>query len=347
MTRATVLATVVALSPFVAQVPAAPRPKAGPVITAANVNRIRHVAEVEKAGVETFRPGPGADEVTLIVRRTGLETVTAATLRPVRAVEDTRPRDFAATRDGTAFAWLDGDGRVHVRGTAGGKPVAFHAGKYVCGLAWSPDGKLLAVGDTVNTNPKVEGSGDTRVRLWDPTGQVVRELPATRLGFKHPAFSPDGRLLAVGCVNELTRVYEVATGKLLHSLPRRLATQTNDIAIHPDGQVLATAHYDGAIELWELASGRHLRTVNTGRPVWSVAWSRKGDLLATAGSDRVVLWDPERLVEVHEVKSPMKEATWARAGFSGNGRHLIHLAVGGHGERASAKVVVWGLPDGD
>jgi hypothetical protein len=172
---------------------AAPAPiqKATPVISAANVDRVRSVAEFEKASARSFRLGPGRGELTFLDGRNGLAIVEAGTFRPLRKIA-ARPLDFKASKDGRFLAWYEQDGQVFIQNAAGGKPLAFKAGVNLTGLAWSPDGKLLAIGDTINENPKVEGSGETLVRLWDTQGQLVRSLPATKLGFSIPVFSPDG-----------------------------------------------------------------------------------------------------------------------------------------------------------
>ncbi|MEV8437971.1 TIR domain-containing protein [Actinosynnema sp. NPDC051121] len=209
-------------------------------------------------------------------------------------------------------------------------------------VALSPDGRLMATGDTV----------DHTVRLWDvgdPTARP-RQLGVPLADHSNwvlaAAFSPDGRTLATlsfaeailwdvtDPANPVKRHTLLSDGRLAGSpYPDALGDGRPDglgLAFSPDGRVLAATN--GGLVLWEVGTGAAPRRLNT--PVRrfdehsDVAFSPDGHLVAATadeGSD-VALFDvrdPANPVEVGRVVPGAKAETTSIA-FAGDG---VTLAV--------------------
>jgi WD40 repeat protein len=153
-------------------------------------------------------------------------------------------------------------------------------------VAWSPDGKWLAVGDHL-----------TRLCLFDAaTGKQLLRLTDT---YSELAFSPDSRSLAAATSDGSAKLWEVPSGKLLQAWETGYLYERRSLAFSPDGSKLAVGGY-AEIRVRDVARGKHLRMLTIAAqtatpwraPVNSLAWSPDGKMLASGGEDgRVRLWD--------------------------------------------------------
>lgn len=153
-----------------------------------------------------------------------------------------------------------------------------------CCLAYSPDGKQLAIGC-------VNGA----VKVWQMGKNFDKQLIELR-GHTNlvctVTFSSDGALLASGSADGTVRLWELNSGNCLVTL-KGTATTIRSIAFSPDDKWLASARDDQTIHLWQV-SNAHLISTIPGDQGWvmSVAFSPDGKRLASGGFDSTIkLWD--------------------------------------------------------
>jgi WD40 repeat protein/serine/threonine protein kinase len=156
---------------------------------------------------------------------------------------------------------------------------------WVGGLAFTADGKSLAVGIGADARPTV--------RFWDLatlTEQTDRSITLREgAGVDALALDRAGARLAVATRPEVgvgfmtVAILDPATGKPIVTLKGH-TNQILAVAFSPDGRTIATSSKDGLIKLWQASSGEELLTLR-GHSNWvnGLAFSPQGDVLATGG----------------------------------------------------------------
>ena len=184
------------------------------------------------------------------------------------------------------------DGVARLADLAGGRLAVELEGGGLLGscFAFSPDGRLLAAGDSrVGAGGKHEG----RITFWDAaTGKRLRTVTAPGRNVAAAAFA-SGRLLVTASDEDTVRLWDATLG----SLRRTFGKPPQDrrcFALSPDGRLLAWEGDRGSIALWEVAAGQEvLRLAGHGGPgLAALAFSADGRLLASRGAgEDLRLWD--------------------------------------------------------
>lgn len=152
----------------------------------------------------------------------------------------------------------------------------------VLSVAFSPDGELLAAGDS-NGN----------IHLWRvESGQQVLILGGHTNLVVSLAFSPDGQTLCSGGADASIRLWNVATG-VCEKILEGHQDEVWSVTFSPNGKLLASGSDDCTIKLWDTNSGECLKTI-TGHTSWvtSLVFTPEGKTIASGSDDRTIkLWD--------------------------------------------------------
>jgi WD40 repeat protein/serine/threonine protein kinase len=203
------------------------------------------------------------------------------------------------------------------------------------GLAYSPDGKLIAA-SSGNFHPP------GGVVIWDAvTGEQLWNSPEVWGYSPTLAFSPDGNRLAALC-NEwdkspTLRIWDRKLGKTTVAIPGAKGEMGwISVAFSPDGDSIATASgtldqtspetQSGEVKMWNSWTGKLIATLRHSGysgPLTSVAYSPDctQPLIATTGWDKMLrLWDVEAGQEIKSVRAA-PQVTF-KVVFSPDGRRL-------------------------
>jgi WD40 repeat protein len=202
---------------------------------------------------------------------------------------------LAWSPDSTRIASASNDGSVQVWNALDGQTLfAYRSLKMIKSapapwnaVAWSPDGKQLAIGGTGNTLILDARTG-TEVANYGYKSGVVHNL----------AWSPNGQYLAVADTTGLVRVWSALTGQNIYAYQGH-TSDVFAVAWSPDGQRIASASSDGTVQVWNALTGAHAYIYRghadayvghfvSNVQVDCVVWSPDGKRLASGASDNTV-----------------------------------------------------------
>jgi len=201
-------------------------------------------------------------------------------------------------------------------------------------MAYSPDGKFLAVGlnensiivlnaQTLEEVARLADRYESFQLLFTPDSQILMFIKGGDIhswkfstgekpeiipagGVSNPvqsfAFSPDGVYFASGNRDGNITLWDTKTlTRLEQTLNYDTGARVRSLAFSPDGKILAAGYTDRGVILWDVDDRKELIRPfynHTSNNIFSLAFSKDGKTLASVGNE-VILWkiDPQQWVE--------------------------------------------------
>ncbi|MEQ1793157.1 MAG: hypothetical protein ABL970_03115 [Nitrospira sp.] len=180
-------------------------------------------------------------------------------------------------QDGVVAIWDPSTGGALATVEVGGQ------GDWVENLAWSPDGKRLAV------------SAGKRLRLWDWAAmeglQLVGEVPAHKTTISALAWMPRGGGILSACYGGAW-LWKLGSDKPVRPFPYDGALLS--IAVNPNGEYLASGNLDGSVHLFRTDSEQNWHMSGYPMKVTSVRFDHDGQNLFTVSGPALVAWSMKK-----------------------------------------------------
>lgn len=212
------------------------------------------------------------------------EIRTLKDFRVVASFEEDHPGHIAAHPDGSRIAVAHDFGNLHVRDGRTGELVSIYASKGVGGVAYSPDGKLLAAKEFTG-----------KLRFLDAVDPDLKPLRSVTIGRETAiAFHPQAPQVAAAD-RQAIRIVDAGTAQVSASIKLTEKERTGTIkhmAYSPDGRLLVTATRSGhVVGLWDMHRAEfigHIRELDI--PLSGVEFDANGEYLLVSSYEAAELY---------------------------------------------------------
>jgi len=183
--------------------------------------------------------------------------------------------------DGKTIATANWDNSVKLWRLADGKLLGEFKGhsRPLENISFSPDGKILA-----------STGWDHKIQLWNV---VSRKLYRTLAGHTDVvyglSFSHDGKTIASASRDQTVKVWNVTDGKLKRTLKGH-QNGVNGVLFSSDNQLIISGSEDKTIKIWRAADGTNITSFKNPTPIYSLAFSPKGLMVASGDDYSITLW---------------------------------------------------------
>lgn len=165
--------------------------------------------------------------------------------------------------------------------------LSLQLGDKIASLAWSPDGRVLAI-----------VSGDGTIHLWDSTQHNMSQSIHSQATISSVSWSPDGSYLASNSWSDADtggiHVWGTQSNAMteIRSIP---VTNSRILNWSPRGSMISVGTRDGMVLLWDLEIDDMRVLESPAVDVLNIDWAPDGRMLAAGFADgSIYIWDADQ-----------------------------------------------------
>ena len=188
------------------------------------------------------------------------------------------------------------------------------------------EGNIRRVREVLNACPN-----DLRGWEWNRLNYVSDQSLMSFIA--HPghvnslALSPDGKRIVSGGGDAIIKVWDIATGKELITIPKAHTNEITSVAFSPDGKRIASGDNSGEIKVWDEASGKEMIALKGHKNrIYSVAFSQDGTRIVSGSEDMTAkVWDAVTWTEITTLQMTLQghKSGVSSVTFSPDGKRIV------------------------